>query len=158
MWWVRVLAQLRGGQVVMCWQIWGKTLEAEPRDGQGSDAGRGGPGYPNMLCAVRSGVGLDSRTLLNRSHQLQARIGGGGGASQTVGATRVIRKDRTGKEEPCSVLVCASWDARASSGLKGTLFNPMLEIEEPGGPESGPTYQVTLGRKRNLSELQFSHL
>lgn len=68
------------------------------------------------------------------------------------------QEDRTGKEDPCSVLVCASWDTQASSSLKGTLFNSVLEMEEPEDPDSGPTCHVTLGRKCHLSELPFSHL
>lgn len=55
-------AQLHGGQVAASWQIWEKSLEAEPRDGQGSDSGRGGLGCPNVVCAVRCGAGSGSRT------------------------------------------------------------------------------------------------
>lgn len=111
------------------------------------------------LCCEKWGR-LGSRTQLHWSHQIQEGTEPESviGASQTVGAARVIREDRTGKEDPCSVLVCASWDTRASSGLKGTLFNSMLEMEKPEDSDSGPTCHMTLGRKRNLSELQFSHL
>lgn len=38
------------------------------------------------------------------------------------------------------------------------LFNSVLEMEKPEDPDSGPTHRMTLGKKYNLSELQFFYL
>lgn len=80
------------------------------------------------------------------------------GASQTVGAARVARKEGTGKEESCSVLGMVPPRTSSLCGLKGTFFNSILEIQKPEGPGSGPTHHVTLHRTLKLFALHFSHL
>lgn len=90
--------------------VWDESTEAGPRkDSQGPDAGRRGLGRSSVVCAVRSEVGLGSRTqLAHRSHQSQEGMEpeSEAVASQTIGAARGDQggKDREGRTVLCGGL------------------------------------------------------